>query len=138
MEFLVPALILTASCCLLIVFRRRIRRDVWFALALISIPLLPVLDLKQLNEEYMVWDRYLYLPAMGFCYLLALGILALPGLLKPKHDLRSLSWRHCRRPETMKTPVRAAIRGRPGPVVHEIDFSEEALPGAAVSAARKQ
>jgi len=25
----------------------------------------------------MVWDRYLYLPAMGFCYLVALGLLAL-------------------------------------------------------------
>ena len=76
-EFLGPAIILGALGCLLLVFRRRIRREVWLALLLILAPLLPVLDLKQLNEDYMVWDRYLYLPAMGFCYLVALGSRAL-------------------------------------------------------------
>jgi tetratricopeptide (TPR) repeat protein len=77
MEFLGPAIILGVSGCLLLAYRQHIRREVWFALALIFIPLLPVLDLKQLNEEYMVWDRYLYLPAMGVCYLVALGSRAL-------------------------------------------------------------
>jgi len=58
---------------------------------LISIPLLPVLDLKQLNEEYMVWDRYLYLPAMGFCYLVALCFVSLQTVFKRLNKVWSRS-----------------------------------------------
>lgn len=90
-EFLIPLLALAAGL-LLMLSRRRISSEIWFALALILIPLLPVLDLKQLNEEYMVWDRYLYLPAMGFCYLVAMAVLGLPALLKQKAG-RFRGWR---------------------------------------------
>jgi Flp pilus assembly protein TadD len=95
-EFLAPALILAASASLLLAYRRRITREVWFALLLILVPLLPVLDLKQMNEEYMVWDRYLYLPAMGFCYLVALGSLALLAHFGSKDDIPGRTDRHRR------------------------------------------
>lgn len=44
------------------------------ALIVLSLFLIPVLNLKAFNpEESIVHDRYLYLPSIGFCILLALG-----------------------------------------------------------------
>jgi protein O-mannosyl-transferase len=57
------------------------RKDVaYFALALIVLPLLPVLDLRSLTVGDIVHDRYLYLPSAGFVLLLALSIPALQNL----------------------------------------------------------
>jgi protein O-mannosyl-transferase len=57
------------------------RKDVaMFALALILLPLLPVLDLRSLTVGDIVHDRYLYLPSVGFVLLLALSIPALQNL----------------------------------------------------------
>jgi len=95
-EFLAPALILAASGSLLLAYRRCITREVWFALLLILVPLLPVLDLKQMNEEYLVWDRYLYLPTMGFCYLVAMGSLALLARFASKDEMPGRTDRHPR------------------------------------------
>ncbi len=45
-----------------------------FALVLMAVPLLPVLDLRSLTAGDIVHDRYLYLPSVGFALLLALVI----------------------------------------------------------------
>jgi len=73
-RFLVPAMILVAGAIALFGFRKRIGRQVWFALALIIVPLLPVLDLRQLSVEYLIFDRYLYLSIAGYGYLIGLGL----------------------------------------------------------------
>lgn len=71
-SFAVPALVLLALAALLWLFRRRLGADGWVALAMTFAPLLPVLNLKVFHQEYIVQDRYLYLPSVGFCYLVAL------------------------------------------------------------------
>ncbi len=50
------------------------RNIAWFAVALIVIPLLPVLDLRSLTVGDIVHDRYLYLPSAGFALLVAIFI----------------------------------------------------------------
>jgi len=47
-----------------------------FAVALMVLPLLPVLDLRSLTVGDIVHDRYLYLPSAGFALLVALSIAA--------------------------------------------------------------
>ena len=55
--------------------RSHVSREVWLALLLIIVPLLPVLNLGQVSqEEYLVFDHYLYLPAAGLSYLVVLGL----------------------------------------------------------------
>jgi protein O-mannosyl-transferase len=70
--FVVPALVLLALAALLWLFRRRLGAQGWVALVMLFAPLLPVLNLKVFHQEYIVQDRYLYLPSVGFCYLVAL------------------------------------------------------------------
>lgn len=49
-----------------------------FALAFLGIFLLPVLNLKAFRaDESLLHDRYLYLPSIGFCILVAMGFEAL-------------------------------------------------------------
>jgi len=50
------------------------RAIVWFTLALIALPLLPVLDLPSLTMGDIVHDRYLYLPSVGYVLLIALAL----------------------------------------------------------------
>src|SRR5258707_2317474 len=71
-RFLVPAALLAALAILLWTYRKQIPGQVWVALALIVAPLLPVLNLKVFHYEYIIQDRYLYLPSIGFCYLIAM------------------------------------------------------------------
>jgi tetratricopeptide (TPR) repeat protein len=73
-KFLVPAIAFALMALLLVFYRRRISREVWHALVLSIVPLLPVLDLRQLSDEYLVFDRYLYVSVAGWSYLIALGI----------------------------------------------------------------
>lgn len=73
-RFLVPAGVLLALAFALWAFRRRISGEVWIALALFIVPLIPVLNLRVFHFEYIVQDRYLYLPSIGFCYLVAILI----------------------------------------------------------------
>jgi tetratricopeptide (TPR) repeat protein len=73
-RFLVPAMILVAGAIALFSFRKQIDRQVWFALALIFVPLLPVLDLRQLSVEYLIFDRYLYLSVAGYGFLIGVGL----------------------------------------------------------------
>lgn len=54
--------------------RGRARKVARFALVLVVVPLLPVLDLRSLTAGDIVHDRYLYLPSVGFALLAAILI----------------------------------------------------------------
>jgi Flp pilus assembly protein TadD len=73
-RFLLPTILLLAWAALFWTYRARLSAEVWVALALLVAPLLPVLNLKVFHYEYIIQDRYLYLPSIGFCYLFALLI----------------------------------------------------------------
>jgi tetratricopeptide (TPR) repeat protein len=74
-RFLLPAAAVGLAMALLLFYRKRVSREVWQALLLVFVPLLPVLNLGQVSrEEYLVFDHYLYLSVAGLGYLLALGI----------------------------------------------------------------
>jgi protein O-mannosyl-transferase len=76
--FFLPAIILTAIASLLIYYRARISKQVWLALLLIFVPLLPVLNLGQVSQEqYLVFDHYLYISVAGVGYLAGLALLKL-------------------------------------------------------------
>lgn len=72
--FWVPLLILTAIIIGLYLLRKHITALMCFAIAFFFIPLLPVLNLSVFHHEYIVQDRYLYLPSIGFVLLLAIVI----------------------------------------------------------------
>lgn len=73
-QFLVPAAILSGLAFVVWIYRQKVEREMWIALVLLVAPLLPVLNLKVFHHEYIIQDRYLYLPSIGFCYLIALWI----------------------------------------------------------------
>lgn len=73
-RFFVPVGLLLGLGYLLWIYRNKLDGQVWTALALIVAPLLPVLNLRVFHYEYIVQDRYLYLPSIGFCYLIAMLI----------------------------------------------------------------
>jgi protein O-mannosyl-transferase len=73
-RFLVPAGVLLALAFALWAFRRRISGEIWITFALFIVPLIPVLNLRVFHFDYIVQDRYLYLPSIGFCYLVAILI----------------------------------------------------------------
>ena len=76
--FFLPAIILLIIAGLLIHFRARINEQVWLALLLIFVPLLPVLNLGQVSQEqYLVFDHYLYISVAGLGYLVGLALLKL-------------------------------------------------------------
>jgi Tfp pilus assembly protein PilF len=56
------------------IYRKRLSAEVSVAIALTIAPLLPVLNLRVFHYEYVIQDRYLYLPSIGFCYLVAICI----------------------------------------------------------------
>lgn len=74
-KFLAPLAVLAGLAILLWIYRARLTAQIWIALALIVAPLLPVLNLKVFHYEYIIQDRYLYLPSIGFCYLIAILII---------------------------------------------------------------
>ena len=63
------------------------RSAVWFATALVILPMLPVLDLRSLTVGDIVHDRYLYLPSAGFALLVALSIAALAQRLPERRRI---------------------------------------------------
>ncbi len=74
-EFFVPAGFLGLLAAALVYYRKKIGREVWQALLLILVPLIPVLNLGQVSrEEYLVFDHYLYLSVAGFGYLIASAV----------------------------------------------------------------
>lgn len=72
-RFVVPVLILSGLGLALWLVRRRLRGEHLFALVLLLAPLAPVLNLRVFHFDYVVQDRYLYLPSVGFCLLAALA-----------------------------------------------------------------
>ncbi len=73
-KFLVSSTFLCVVVIALWRYRRIVSAEVWIGLTLFLAPLLPVLNLRVFHFEYIIQDRYLYLPSIGFCYLLALAI----------------------------------------------------------------
>ena len=67
--FWVPLTILFGLVALLYFFRDKLTPLMWMAIGLIFIPLLPVLNLQVFHYDYIVQDRYLYLPSIGFVLL---------------------------------------------------------------------
>lgn len=76
-RFLVPAGVLLLLAVILWIYRKKMDSNLWLALALVIAPLLPVLNLKVFHYEYIIQDRYLYLPSIGFCSLVVLLIVRL-------------------------------------------------------------
>ncbi len=76
-RFLVPTGFLLVLSYVLWIYRKKLDADIWMALALIVAPLMPVLNLRVFHSEYIIQDRYLYLPSIGFCYLIATLIVRL-------------------------------------------------------------
>ena len=76
-RFFVSAGFLLVLSYVLWIYRKKLDADIWMALALIVAPLLPVLNLRVFHSEYIIQDRYLYLPSIGFCYLIATLIVRL-------------------------------------------------------------
>lgn len=73
-RFLLPSALLIGLGYVLWVYRKKLDTELWVAMTLFVAPLLPVLNLRVFHYEYIIQDRYLYLPSIGFCYLLAIGI----------------------------------------------------------------
>lgn len=76
-RFLLLLALIAALAILLWAYRKKVSARIWIALALIVAPLLPVLNLKVFHYEYILQDRYLYLPSIGFCYLIAILVFQL-------------------------------------------------------------
>lgn len=74
-RFLLPAAALGVALAALFFYRKRAGREVWQGLLLVFVPLLPVLNLGQVSqEEYLVFDHYLYLSVAGLGYLVGIGV----------------------------------------------------------------
>jgi tetratricopeptide (TPR) repeat protein len=71
-RFFIPVALIVVLAILLWTNRKKFSGASWTALALIVAPLLPVLNLRVFHYEYIIQDRYLYLPSIGFCYLIAI------------------------------------------------------------------
>lgn len=80
LRFFLPAALIAALLILLWLYRKKLSSQIWLALALIVVPLLPVLNPKVFHYEYIIQDRYLYLPSIGFCYLIAILVVHLSRL----------------------------------------------------------
>lgn len=71
-SFWLSSLVLAACAAVLWVLHRKFGADAVVASAFLIVPLLPALNLKIFHPAYLVQDRYLYLPSIGFCFFLAL------------------------------------------------------------------
>lgn len=71
-EFLVPFAALVGLCFAL--WRLRNSIIARFAILWFGINLLPVLNLSAFAEDFLVQERYVYIPSIGFSLLIALGV----------------------------------------------------------------
>lgn len=67
----VPVVILAGLIVLIYLSRKLLTTQMWMALILFIVPLLPVLNLQVFHYEYIVQDRYLYIPSIGFVWFVA-------------------------------------------------------------------
>ena len=77
LRFLLPFAIVLALSIVLWKYKKHLGLQVWLAIAMIIVPLLPVLNLRVFHYEYIIQDRYLYLPSIGFCYLVSIAVMQL-------------------------------------------------------------
>jgi protein O-mannosyl-transferase len=70
-RFLVSVCVLVALAFCVYLLRRRFDTGCWIALALTIAPLLPVLNVAIFHPQDPVHDRYLYLPSVGFCFIVS-------------------------------------------------------------------
>jgi protein O-mannosyl-transferase len=75
-RFYVPLLAVAALCAALWQLRRNMVAR--FAILWFVINLLPVLNLSAFGEEFLVQERYVYTPSIGFSLLLAMGLARIP------------------------------------------------------------
>lgn len=68
LQFLLPLIILLAPGGLAVMIARRDRR-LWVAFAWLVLPLLPTLNLRWMNEDDFIHDRYLYMSMLGVALL---------------------------------------------------------------------
>lgn len=69
------ALIAVVAIATIVVWCARTSRQALFALAILVLFTIPVLNLKAFNpQESLLHDRYMYIPSAGFAVLLALGL----------------------------------------------------------------
>lgn len=76
LAFILPILGLVALGVLLWALRRSMLAR--FAVLWFAINLLPVLNLSAFAEDFMVQERYVYIPSIGFSILVAMGLMKLP------------------------------------------------------------
>lgn len=67
----IPVVIIVVLIGILFYFRQKMTPLLWLSIALFLFPLLPVLNLQVFHYEYIVQDRYLYLPSIGFVLLIS-------------------------------------------------------------------
>ncbi|HEX5735099.1 MAG TPA: hypothetical protein VF131_19870 [Blastocatellia bacterium] len=75
-RFILPLLVILAIAYTL--WKLRSSRVARFAALWFAIHLLPVLNLSAFAEDFMVQERYVYIPSIGFSLLLALAIVNIP------------------------------------------------------------
>ncbi len=83
-EFWMPlAGVLAVVLAAFALWRRTRDRFIWFVVIWIVMPLVPLLNLGIFNEHDYAHDRYLYLPSVAACTLIAFAIVRIPAV-KPR------------------------------------------------------
>ena len=72
-QFILPLLAILLICIALYLWSRRSRLVAFFSLWMV-LPLLPLLNISVFKEGEIAHDRYLCLPSIGFCVLVALAL----------------------------------------------------------------
>lgn len=85
LEVLLPLLIMGAIAWILWRQRAQLTATTWFGLLLIVTPLAPALNLFVFHREWIVQDRYFYLPSIGFY------LIVVEGACRLRHAVRKAS-----------------------------------------------
>lgn len=88
-RFLAPFAAVVALICVTLFSASRLLKfaAVWFAATLLP----ALLAIRYLSPEYIVQDRYLYLPSIGFCLAVALGVEWLTAKVRQENAAR-VTW----------------------------------------------
>lgn len=73
-RFLLSLALLLGLGFLVWIYGKRLKAEEWIGIGLMVAPLVLVLNLRVFHPEYIIQDRYLYLPSIGFCFLVAVWI----------------------------------------------------------------